>query len=47
MESKKKILLKVIMIGDATVGKTSIMNKYAFNKFSDKYKSTIGADFCT
>ena len=28
-----------------SVGKTCIIQQFVFNKFSDKYKSTIGADF--
>ena len=35
---------KVIFIGDASVGKTSIINKYVKNEFKDKNQSTIGAD---
>lgn len=29
------------------VGKTSLMNQYVNNKFSNQYKATIGADFLT
>uniref|UniRef100_A0A453F848 GTP-binding protein n=1 Tax=Aegilops tauschii subsp. strangulata TaxID=200361 RepID=A0A453F848_AEGTS len=29
------------------VGKTSLMNQYVHNKFSQQYKATIGADFVT
>jgi len=28
MASKKKVLLKVIILGDSGVGKTSLMNQY-------------------
>ena len=35
---------KVIFIGDASVGKTSIINKYVKNEFKDNNQSTIGAD---
>jgi Ras-related protein Rab-7A len=41
------VLLKVIILGDSGVGKTSLMNQYVNNKFSEQYKATIGADFCT
>jgi len=47
MASRKKILLKVIILGDSGVGKTSLMNQYVNNKFSNQYKATIGADFLT
>jgi Ras-related protein Rab-7A len=43
--SSKKALLKVIILGDSGVGKTSLMNQYVNKKFSNKYKATIGADF--
>ena len=44
---KKKVLLKVIILGDSGVGKTSLMNQYVNKKFSNQYKATIGADFLT
>uniref|UniRef100_A0AAR2KK88 RAB7a, member RAS oncogene family n=1 Tax=Pygocentrus nattereri TaxID=42514 RepID=A0AAR2KK88_PYGNA len=47
MASRKKVLLKVIILGDSGVGKTSLMNQYVNNKFSNQYKATIGADFLT
>eukprot|EP00927_Polykrikos_kofoidii_P068276 TRINITY_DN63635_c0_g1_i1.p1 TRINITY_DN63635_c0_g1~~TRINITY_DN63635_c0_g1_i1.p1 ORF type:complete len:212 (+),score=43.17 TRINITY_DN63635_c0_g1_i1:106-741(+) len=40
-------LLKVIILGDSGVGKTSLMNQYVNRKFSNQYKATIGADFLT
>jgi Ras-related protein Rab-7A len=47
MASKKKVLLKIIILGDSGVGKTSLMNQYVNKKFSNQYKATIGADFLT
>ncbi|XP_019763685.1 ras-related protein rab7 [Dendroctonus ponderosae] len=47
MASNKKVLLKVIILGDSSVGKTSLMNQYVNRKFSNQYKATIGADFLT
>lgn len=44
---RKKALLKIIILGDSGVGKTSLMNQYVNNKFSNQYKATIGADFLT
>jgi Ras-related protein Rab-7A len=38
-------LLKVIIIGDSGVGKTSFRNRFLQDKFSLKTKQTIGADF--
>ena len=38
---KKNSLAKIVLIGDKKVGKTSIMNKYVQNQFSEKYYSII------
>ncbi|CAF0872875.1 unnamed protein product [Adineta steineri] len=43
----KKVLLKVIILGDTGVGKTSLMGQFVSHKFSNQYKATIGADFLT
>jgi Ras-related protein Rab-7A len=43
----KKHLYKVLILGDAGAGKTSLMNAFVMNKFSHAYKATIGADFIT
>merc|ERR1712151_199089 len=42
-----RTLLKVIILGDSGVGKTSLMHQYVSKKFSNQYKATIGADFLT
>ena len=47
MDLEKKFIIKVILLGDASVGKTSLLNKYIKNEFSLNYKATIGADFLT
>lgn len=47
MATRKKVLLKVIILGDSSVGKTSLMNQYVNKRFSNQYKATIGADFLT
>lgn len=47
MASRKKVLLKVIILGDSGVGKTSLMNQYVNKRFTSQYKATIGADFLT
>jgi len=47
MSSRKKVLLKVIILGVSGVVKTSLMNQYVNKKFSASYKATIGADFLT
>ncbi|KAL7115638.1 hypothetical protein ACP275_04G194600 [Erythranthe tilingii] len=47
MPSRRRALLKVIILGDSGVGKTSLMNQYVNKKFSNQYKATIGANFLT
>lgn len=39
--------IKVIMIGDIGVGKTSIIRRYINGYFQANYKATIGVDFCS
>ena len=41
----KKIKLKLIVLGDTYCGKSSILNRYKNNKFSESGSSTIGVDF--
>jgi small GTP-binding protein len=36
---------KVILCGDASVGKTSLLAQYVDGKFSEEYQQTIGANF--
>mmetsp|Transcript_23674 Transcript_23674/g.41936 ORF Transcript_23674/g.41936 Transcript_23674/m.41936 type:complete len:185 (+) Transcript_23674:428-982(+) len=43
----RKHLQKVIILGDQAVGKTSLMNQFVSNRYSQQYKATIGADFLT
>jgi small GTP-binding protein len=38
-------IFKLILIGDANIGKTSLINRYINRSFSDKYICTIGVDF--
>lgn len=47
MSARKKTLLKVIILGDSGVGKTSLMQQFVNSRFSHQYKATIGADFLT
>ncbi|KAL0484939.1 Ras-related protein Rab [Acrasis kona] len=41
----KKIIIKVIILGDSNVGKTCLLNQYVMQHFSQQHKTTIGADF--
>ena len=36
---------KVLLIGDANVGKTSFLQRYTRNTFRQDYKGTVGVDF--
>lgn len=37
--------VKVVLLGDQSVGKTSLRSQYLYRYFSSMYKATIGADF--
>jgi len=39
--------LKIVVLGDSGVGKTSLINSYVTKKFTSHYKATIGSDFIT
>lgn len=45
MDRQPSQLLKLLILGDAGTGKTSLANKYVLNKFSQRYRPTIGIDF--
>uniref|UniRef100_A0A1I8AZ49 Ras-related protein Rab-7b n=1 Tax=Meloidogyne hapla TaxID=6305 RepID=A0A1I8AZ49_MELHA len=42
---KKRLTLKVILLGESGVGKSSIVNQFVNKKFLNYYKATIGVDF--
>jgi len=44
-ERSNTIFLKVLLLGESSVGKTSIFHRYVKKEFPDIYKATIGADF--
>ncbi|CAG9332337.1 unnamed protein product [Blepharisma stoltei] len=43
--ASKKTQLKIIILGDSGVGKTSLLNRFVETKFTQLYRATIGADF--
>ncbi len=43
--SKKKNFLKIVILGDSGVGKTSLLQRYVQRKMPAHQKPTIGADF--
>ena len=44
-EKNEKLTFKIITIGDANVGKTSIIRRYIYNVFNEITMSTIGLTF--
>ena len=40
-----KYLFRVCLLGDAGVGKTSLLTRFCDNSFKEKYNNTIGVDF--
>ncbi|BAM40943.1 Ras-related GTPase [Theileria orientalis strain Shintoku] len=44
---RRKSILKIIILGDSGVGKTSLMNQFINKRFTNQYRATIGADFLT
>ncbi|MHA1505714.1 MAG: Rab family GTPase [Candidatus Asgardarchaeia archaeon] len=43
----KESAIKVILVGDGRVGKTSLVNTFSYSRFSSEYKMTIGATFAS
>lgn len=44
MEEENRVNVKIVIIGEAGVGKTSLMSKFVSNTFSDQMQPTIGCD---
>ena len=36
---------KLVFLGDQSVGKTSIINRFMYDTFDNNYQATIGIDF--
>ena len=45
MKEDFDILLKLMVLGDSGVGKTSFIHRFVDGKFCDKYVTTVGIDF--
>ena len=43
-QGRTESIYKVIVIGDPAVGKTSLLTKFATNKFEEKYLPTVGVN---
>ena len=47
LESEKAKEIKVILLGNSGVGKTSIINRYIYNKFDQNSETTLGSTYFT
>jgi Ras-related protein Rab-7A len=47
MHDQKKLTLKIIIIGEPAVGKTSLVKRFVSGKFSKDYLSSIGTNIYT
>ncbi len=45
MANNYNYLFKYIIIGDPSVGKSNLLMKFAHNKFTEEYQTTIGVEF--
>jgi len=45
VQQKKEYLFKLLIVGDAGAGKTSLVRRLVDNVFSMHYKTTVGVDF--
>lgn len=45
--SFQPITAKVLLLGDANVGKTSLRSQFIHHRFSSAYRATVGGDFLT
>ena len=45
VDSDFDYLFKIVMIGDAGVGKSAIVHRFKYNTFVERHASTIGVDF--
>jgi GTP-binding protein of the ras superfamily involved in termination of M-phase len=43
-EEKNSVVIKVGMVGDSQIGKTSLMVKYVEGSFDEDYIQTLGED---
>ena len=46
-DNKYNCIFKVVLIGDAEVGKSNLLSRFTKNEFNLQSKNTIGVDFAT
>ena len=44
-KDKDKLLIKIVVLGDSGVGKTSLLGQLVDKVFTNQYKATIGSSF--
>ena len=44
MDTEPNYIIKICLLGEANVGKTSLVYRFIENKFRDSYKSTLGVN---
>ena len=44
-EDNYEMMFKIVLVGDASVGKTNLMSKYLKNEFKEDSKATVGVEF--
>jgi GTPase SAR1 family protein len=44
-ETTRHLNFKVILVGDANVGKSSLLSRFVDKSFLEEYEPTIGVDF--
>lgn len=42
MTQREEMTTKICLVGDSSVGKTSLIKRYVFDEFDDRYLSTLG-----
>ena len=47
MTDERQYLMKLVVLGDEAVGKTSLISMYIENKFKEDYKPTLGVNILT
>ena len=46
-DKEYEYLIKILIVGDSTVGKTNLIKKYVENKFNESYFASTGIDLIT
>jgi len=47
MTKREEMTTKICLVGDSVVGKTSLIRRYVFDEFDDRYLSTLGTKVIT